>query len=176
MKKLDFTEQGLNFEKDNRINLLKSYLGRLGKGEALDTVRAEFVKNFKDVEAIEIMRAEQEMLKEGTPLSEVQKLCDLHSALFHGSTAEEQIQKADTAVKESLMKENTQADYSRKKELCKELTDIPGHPLNTFAKENEALQALLLDAKETHSCEGIKDLINKLLDISVHYAKKGDLL
>lgn len=176
MKKSDVTEHGCNFEEDNRIDLLKSYLARLGKGEALDTVRADFVEHFKDVEASEIMRAEQEMMKEGTPLSEVQKLCDLHSALFHGSTTEEQIQKAETAVKESLRKENTQADYSRKKELCKELTEIQGHPLNTFAKENEALQALLLEAKDTHSCEGIKDLINKLLDISVHYAKKGDLL
>ena len=173
MKKSELTEHGCNFEEDNRIDLLKSYLARLGKGEALDTVRADFVEHFKDVEASEIMRAEQEMMKEGTPLSEVQKLCDLHSALFHGSTTEEQIQKAETAVKESLRKENTQADYSRKKELCKELTEIQGHPLNTFAKENEALQALLLEAKDTHSCEGIKDLINKLLDISVHYAKRG---
>lgn len=35
------------------------------------------------------MKAEQELIKEGTPITEVQKLCDVHSALFHGLTKEE---------------------------------------------------------------------------------------
>ena len=36
------------------IELLKDYLKRLGKGEPLETVRADFVQNFKDVDASEI--------------------------------------------------------------------------------------------------------------------------
>ncbi len=89
----------------SRTEQLKSYLKRLGEGEALATVREDFVKNFKDVEASEIMKAEQELLKEGTPLKEVQKLCDVHSALFHGTTREEKIANAEKAVQESLMKD-----------------------------------------------------------------------
>ena len=50
-------------------------------------------KIFSDVEASEIMKAEQELIKEGTPITEVQKLCDVHSALFHGLTKEEKNSK-----------------------------------------------------------------------------------
>src|SRR5699024_2996677 len=62
----------------DRIELLKSYLKRLGKGEELETIKAEFVAEFRDVDASEIMKAEQAILAEGTPLTEVQKLCDVH--------------------------------------------------------------------------------------------------
>ena len=64
---------------NGRTEQLKEYLRRLGAGEALESVRADFVKQFSDVEASEIMQAEQKLLKEGTPLTEVQKLCDVHS-------------------------------------------------------------------------------------------------
>lgn len=69
---------------DDRTEQLKSYLRRLGAGEDLESVRADFVREFGEVDAAEIMKAEQELMKEGTPLSEVQRLCDIHSALFHG--------------------------------------------------------------------------------------------
>ena len=76
---------------NNRTEQLKGYLRRLGEGEDLESVRADFVRDFGEVDAAEIMKAEQELMKEGTPLSEVQRLCDIHSALFHGATREEQI-------------------------------------------------------------------------------------
>lgn len=90
---------------ETRTEQLKAYLRRLGAGEDLESVRADFVTHFKDVEASEIMKAEQELMQEGTPLSEVQMLCDIHSALFHGATKEEQIANAEKAVEESLQKE-----------------------------------------------------------------------
>ena len=85
--------------------LLKDYLKRLGNGEELESVKKDFVQNFSDVDASEIMKAEQELIKEGTPITEVQKLCDVHSALFHGLTKEEKIANAEKAVEESLKKE-----------------------------------------------------------------------
>ena len=81
----------------DRIETLKGYLKRLGNGEPLEVVRKDFVEVFKDVDPAEIMKAEQEMLAEGTPLLEVQKLCDVHAALFHGKTREEQIENAESA-------------------------------------------------------------------------------
>ena len=72
----------------SNTELLKDYLKRLGNGEDLESVKKDFVQNFSDVEASEIMKAEQELIKEGTPITEVQKLCDVHSALFHGLTKE----------------------------------------------------------------------------------------
>ena len=88
----------------SNTELLKDYLKRLGNGEDLESVKKDFVQNFSDVEASEIMKAEQELIKEGTPITEVQKLCDVHSELFHGLTKEEKIANAEKAVEESLKK------------------------------------------------------------------------
>ena len=88
----------------DRIAQIKGYLKRLGEGEALESVRKDFVEEFKDVDAAEIMQAEQQLLKEGTPLEKVQKLCDVHAALFHGATKEEQIASAEKAAAEAEKK------------------------------------------------------------------------
>ncbi|MGE9994843.1 DUF438 domain-containing protein [Peptoniphilaceae bacterium SGI.137] len=168
---------------DDRTEQLKSYLRRLGAGEDLESVRADFVRDFGEVDAAEIMKAEQELMKEGTPLSEVQRLCDIHSALFHGATREEQIANAEKAVEESLQRQKIQAelakrdsypkkDYSDKNVKAAALEQIAGHPLHTLTKENEALSVLLEQYKSTHD----RSLIPQIRELSIHYAKKGDLL
>ncbi|MDO5015052.1 MAG: DUF438 domain-containing protein [Clostridia bacterium] len=155
---------------NTRKEQLKDYLRRLGQGEDIESVRADFVKHFKDVDASEIMDAEQELLEEGTPLSEVQRLCDVHSALFHGKTIEENISSSENIDDE---KQNTvEKDYSDKNKLAADLKKIKAHPLYTFAKENEALEILLDKYKEEKTIE----LFNKIRELSIHYAKKGDLL
>ena len=73
----------------DRASLLKSYVGRLTSGEDLESVQADFAAHFQDVDATEIMDAEQQLIAEGAPLPEVTRLCDVHSALFHGATREE---------------------------------------------------------------------------------------
>ena len=167
----------------SRAKQLKGYLRRLGEGEDLESVRADFAREFGEVEASEIMQAEQELMKEGTPLSEVQRLCDLHSALFHGATREEQIANAEKAVEESLQRQKIQAelarrdsypkkDYGDKKERAAALEAVPGHPLQTLTRENEALSALLEEYKRTRDAA----LLPKIRELSIHYAEKGDLI
>ena len=168
---------------DDRTEQLKSYLRRLGVGEDLESVRADFVRDFGEVDAAEIMKAEQELMKEGTPLSEVQRLCDIHSALFHGATREEQIANAEKAVEESLQRQKIQAelakrdsypkkDYTDKNAKAAALEQVAGHPLQTLTEENEALSLLLEQYKSTHD----GSLIPQIRELSIHYAKKGDLL
>ena len=154
----------------DRIETLKGYLKRLGNGEPLETVRKDFVEVFKDVDPAEIMKAEQEMLAEGTPLLEVQKLCDVHAALFHGKTREEQIANAERAVNASVLREERET-------RTRELAQIKGHPLWLFANENGAL-AMLLEQAEEKIKDGSanKKTLESLRGISIHYAKKGDLL
>ena len=62
-----------------------------------------------------------------------------------------------------------------KMERTAELIRIPGHPLHTFTRENEALKRLLIQAQ---SADGTYTDINlaKIREIAIHYAKKGDLL
>ncbi len=124
-----------NLDKENRKLLLKSYIDRLSQGEDLDVVREEFVENFETVEASEIAIAEQELIESGVPVEDVQRLCDVHSALFHGKTREEQIENAEKEVSRSFDRE---AKEEEKVALI--LKEIPGHPIQVFMDENDILE------------------------------------
>ena len=68
-------------------------------------------------------------------------------------------------------------NYSDKHALCASLSAIQGHPLQTLRRENEALTALIWEARETLSAgEDAEAPLAALRELSVHYAKKGDLL
>ena len=133
----------------DRAEALRSLLDRLSEGEDLESVRADFVRDFKDVDPAEIMRAEQGLMESGMPLSKVQKLCDVHSALFHGDTREEKIANAERAVQASLKNQagKEEKNYINKSLEADALIRIPGHPLSTFTKENEALGKYLESTK-----------------------------
>ena len=133
----------------DRVEALRSLLDRLSEGEELESVRADFVRDFKDVDSAEIMRAEQGLMESGMPLSKVQKLCDVHSALFHGETREEKIANAERAVQASLKNQpgKEEKNYINKSVEAESLIQIPGHPLSTFTKENEALGQYLENTK-----------------------------
>lgn len=165
-------EENTSHPSGDRREQLKAYLKRLGDGEALEDVRADFVRDFGEVEASEIMEAEQALLKEGTPLGEVQRLCDVHSALFHGSTTEEKIANAEKEVEASVLRKKAQAVKQDKNAKAAALEDISGHPLSTFKKENDALSELLAKFKESRD----ESLLPQIRELSIHYAKKGDLL
>ena len=151
------------------VEKIKGYLKRLGTGEELSSVREDFVREFKEVDADKIMTAEQELLKEGTPLEEVQKLCDVHAALFHGKTREEQIANAEKAVEESMR--------DRKFSAAAELVGIPNHPLNTFSRENQELEKVIARCKDAVTKGNVENqLLEELRQMAIHYAKKGDLL
>lgn len=163
----------------SRTEQLKNYLRRLSKGESLESVRADFVSRFSDVEAYEIMEAEQELMEEGVPLNEVQQLCDIHSALFHGATREEQIANAEEEVMASQqrawMKQMQEEEEAAEEK--KDPKEIKGHPLSTFTKENIVLASLIEDAfKRLDAHQELGELFPQIRELSIHYAKKGDLL
>ena len=202
-----FTVHGVEEPSGNRTEALRSLLDRLSDGEDLESVRADFVRDFQDVDPAEIMKAEQGLMESGMPLSKVQKLCDVHSALFHGSTREEKIANAERAVQASLKNAGGKAEgrnYIQKSAEAEALIQIPGHPLSTFTKENEALRKFLQERqaewekllsllsgekdeekgrREGQAAPNWENLLSvfseelaKLRSFIVHYAKKGDLL
>ena len=153
-----------------RVEQLKGFLKRLGTGEALGDVRKDFASQFKHVEASEIMKAEQGLMREGTPLEEVQQLCDLHSALFHGSTIHEQMD-AEHAKVEAVL------EAQEKSKSVVALVETVGHPLNRLTEENKALDELIEAIRpKVADKTATYDDVNTVRQLSVHYAKKGDLL
>lgn len=135
-----------NPEVIERKKLIKSYLSRISSGEELDSVRKDFKENFEGVSSAEIMDAEEELLASGMDKNEVRKLCDVHSALFHGETQEE--------IKPSAYDEGSFLDY--------------------FAKENEKIKEILKEAKE--SIKNVEEVGDDIYKVFKHYRKKGDLI
>ena len=197
----DVKPSGAPESKEERTALLKGYLKRLGEGEDLESVRADFVEKFNSVDASEIMQAEQELIAEGTPITEIQKLCDLHSALFHGATQEEKIANAGSAVIESMKAKkqeeikNTLAANSTgpmstaeereklqqdKLQLAATLIAITGHPLETLTRENDVLAQRISDTRAAiENKASNEEILNKfegVREIAIHYAEKGDLI
>ena len=103
--------------REYRKNVIKNLLRKLHDGQTVDDVKQEFDDAFSGVSASEISEAEQALISEGMPVSEVQRLCDVHSAVFKGSI--EEIQAAE---------DNSQ---------------IPGHPAHTLKAENRAIEQLI---------------------------------
>lgn len=157
-------------EHNTRVEQIKTYLERLSAGEELEKVRADFAKEFEAVDPAEIMQAEQKLLQGGTPLAMVQKLCDVHAALFRGNTSEEKIASAEKAVAASVKEKKLAATAA--------LIGIAGHPLQTFTLENEVLENVIRECREeVEKTEMIsQELFGKLREVAIHYAKKGDLL
>lgn len=135
-----------NPEVIDRKKLIKSYLSRLSSGEELDSVRKDFKENFEGASSAEIMDAEEELLASGIDKNEVRKLCDVHSALFHGETQEE--------INPSAYDEGSFLDY--------------------FAKENEKIKEILKEAKE--SIKNVEEVGDDIYKVFKHYRKKGDLI
>lgn len=142
----ELVDSSENPEVLERKKLIKSYLQRLSSGEDLEDVRADFKKNFEGVSSSEIMDAEEELLAAGMDKAEVRKLCDVHSALFHGETESEK--------NPSTYEEGSFLDY--------------------FAKENDKIKEILENVKK--SLENDQDLGEDIYKVFNHYRKKGDLI
>lgn len=157
-----------------RARLLSSYVRRLSAGEDLESVRREFVANFSDVDAAEIARAEQGLIEGGTKVEDVQRLCDVHSALFHGATREERVANAEAAVMESIAGGSGKDDFK-----TRVLAALKGHPVNVLTLENKAIArqvAAAQQALDTGDNAAAARELALLAQVSGHYAKKGDLL
>ncbi|AIQ14214.1 DUF438 domain-containing protein [Paenibacillus durus] len=149
-------------EQTRRQKMLKEIIKELHAGKSVEEVKARFEEAVGDVTVAEISAMEHSlMMEEGIPVSEVQRLCSVHTAIFKGSI--EEIHRS-----------------SRPEEQ-------PGHPVHTFKLENREIEKLVNFCLELHKDkfrksddEGIifkllEDL-NLLLDIDKHFSRKENLL
>lgn len=143
-----------------REQVLSELIQKLHDGATVDDVKGEFEAAFGTVSATEIAAVEQRLINGGLPVTEVQRLCDVHAAVFKGSI--EEIHRDDNP------------------EL------IFGHPVWIFKKENRALERLIANEleKDLRALEsdptGPTDLLDgdleRLASIDIHYKKKEELI
>src|ERR1017187_1587923 len=102
-----------------RVRTLKGIIKRLHAGEAPDEVRASLKELVCQTDYSEVMAMEQELIADGMPVEEIQGMCDLHSQV----TREVLVQLAPPPVP-------------------------PGHPVDTFRRENQALRESMARLQE----------------------------
>ena len=133
----------------------------LHQGKSVEEVKAKFREAVKDISHEEVAAMEQALIDEGLPVEEIQKMCDVHAAIF----------------KESL-------------EKSPEPQMIPGHPVHTFFQENRALEDLMrneikprIEALKSASSQEEDKIVlelleryNLLMDIDKHYSRKENLI
>lgn len=147
--------------REYRKQVLKELIGELHKGKTIDEVKSRFEELIEGgVTTAEITEMEAALVAEGMPVEEIQRLCDVHAAVFKGSI--EDIHRAIDPA------------------------EIPGHPVHTFHLENRALEDLIVTIEESlglfkseDSKAVIKKLENgfeKLMEIDKHYSRKENLL
>ena len=74
--------------REYRQKILKELITQLHNGKSVEEVKGRFAAVFGGVSAEEIAQAEQALIKNGLPVSEIQRLCDVHAAVFKGSIEE----------------------------------------------------------------------------------------
>ena len=139
---------------------LKDLIQRLHDGASVEDVREDFARSFGSVSAAEIADVEQALIRDGLPVGDIQRLCDVHSAVFKGSI-EEIHRPADPA-------------------------SVPGHPVHTMRRENEALEELIERRLRPHledytsndsrsALTALREDVAQLSRIGLHYSKKENL-
>lgn len=91
---------------EEKKRLLKEVIRQLHEGASPQSVKAKFKDVIEGTSAEDIARIEQELVKEGMPREQLQKLCDVHLAVFA-----EQVQGSELLLSEGhpisiLMKEH----------------------------------------------------------------------
>jgi hypothetical protein len=142
---------------NNRQKQLKALIKQIHNGMPLEQAKALFKKNFGSITTEEITSMEQSLIEQGMPIEEVQKLCDVHAAVFDGSISD--IHKAQDVI------------------------DLPGHPANVLYEENTRIKSLLDDEIKPYINQTDKTSklmltigFERLSDINNHYARKENLL
>lgn len=147
--------------REYRQKVLKDLIMELHNGKSVDDIKPRFEELIQGISPTEISEMEQGLIMDGMPVEEIQRLCDVHAAVFKGSIEEiHRPQKPE---------------------------EIPGHPVHTFRLENSELKKLISEKINPHleafktdsSSENLKKLagdFNLLWDIDKHYLRKENLL
>ena len=144
-----------------RIQTMKEIIKHLHRGGSADEVRGKLRTLVRETDSSEIAAMEQALMAEGMPVAEVQSMCDLHSSVLREVLIEPQLPGV-----------------------------TPGHPVDTFRRENEALAQTVermrgimrrvgsasTQGKPTDDLAAWRQTYNDLMDVEKHYQRKEHLL
>jgi PAS domain S-box-containing protein len=147
---------------NNKKEILKELIRQLHSGTPPAEVKEKFKQVLKNVSSTGIARIEDELVKEGMPREELQRLCDVHLEVF----------------REQLEKEKIQMEIS------------PENPVNVLMEEHkillrflEEMDAIVKSIQQTDDPKIISDVMPQLkhiaedfLDTEKHYLREENVL
>jgi len=154
------TSSGVGNERE-KLDELKEIIRDLHRGVEFSTVKKRFDRLMSRIDPSQIAVMEEELIREGMPVEEIQRLCDLHVTVFKDALGGGEPVDAH-----------------------------PGHPVHTFMAENTAIAKILneLDPLITNIAgnperEGlgpdrqkIGEILAHLAAIDTHFTKKENQL
>jgi PAS domain S-box-containing protein len=158
---IDSADDGPAAEEDERVEAMRRIIRDLHDGVPFEEVKRRFDDVIHDAAPEEIAQVEERLIREGMPVEEVQRLCNLHVGVF----------------KRGLEKRD-------------EVQAPPGHPVHTYMAENEVitgragrlgeLLARLGDSPGAESLNELKselaEVVRKLGGLDSHYVRKENQL
>jgi DUF438 domain-containing protein len=155
---LHLSEAAPGQTKDERLAILKAIVQDLHDGGDVEQARQRFAEAVGDVEASEIAAMEEELTRGGLPVSEVQRLCDVHVGAFR------------EALDEHV-----------------EVETPPGHPVHTFRADNRVITRLANEfgrlaqkvgagREVSDSLEQASRVLDELGGVENHYQRKENQL
>jgi len=147
-------------EKENKKQMIKDMIKKLHAGAKPDEMKKEFKDVLKEISPENIIEMEEELIEEGMTREEIQRLCDVHLAVF----------------KESLEKEKPLAPS--------------GHPIHTLMEEHKIMLRFANELKDikqkigrvedfelvTKEMKHLKHIVEHLKDSESHYVREENVL
>ncbi len=144
-----------------RIQTLKRIIEQLHQGVDPAQVKTQLAELVGQASAAEIAAMEQELIAGGVPVEQIKSMCDLHAAV----------------VQDLLSKPQEHAVP-------------PGHPVDTFRRENAALREAVASLRQAMTeirrlppagqagpvLARWQQAVNDLMDVDKHYQRKENLL
>jgi DUF438 domain-containing protein len=145
-----------------RLEALKQIITDLHAGHPMDELTQRFGELIEDIEAGEIAAMEQRLIAEGMPESEVKRLCDVHVQVFAGAL-----------------------------EGHEALQMPPGHPVDTFQRENQAMLQVVTSLRKVAGAiraaadpmgpwpalkPALAKTLERLRETELHYVRKENQL
>ena len=126
---------------------LRKLILALHAGEAFELVKARFDELIEGVSPEEIAAMEQQLIQEGMPVAEVQRLCDLHVGVIRGG-----------------LETNNEID-------------VPlGHPVHSYMEENREFEKLADQLVQASDVASLAERLDALSVIDIHYLRKENQL
>jgi len=147
-------------QKEIKKEVLKRLIRKLHEGANPEEIKEKFKDVIKGITPTEVAQIEEELIKEGMSREEIQRLCDIHLAIF----------------RESLEKEKTSV--------------ATGHPIHILMEEHKILLEFVDNLKEVaqeikggkdlnavkEKMESLSHLVEHFKDSESHYLREENVL